>query len=99
VSLLIAFTVFISFPSPDRPHFYPAVASHQHTTCDLFSSQFHVPDIHSQLCSASIIVIHVITFMQAIYNYIPDTNRVCTVYSVAAVLYLQSALHVALFRA
>ena len=32
-----------------------------------------------------------------IYNYIPETNRVSTVYSVAAVLYLQSVLHVVLF--
>jgi hypothetical protein len=40
----------------------------------------------------------VITFMQSIYNYIPETNHVCRVYSVAAVLYLQSMLHVMLFR-
>ena len=32
--------------------------------------------------------------MQGIYSYVPETNRVPTVYSVAAVLYLQSALHV-----
>jgi hypothetical protein len=37
-------------------------------------------------------------FMQDIYNYIPETNRVSTVYSVAAVLYLQSVLHVLLFH-
>jgi len=36
--------------------------------------------------------------MQGIYNYIPETNHVSTVYSVAAVLYLQSVLHVMLFR-
>ena len=36
--------------------------------------------------------------MQGIYNYIPETNRVSTVYSIAAVLYLQSVLHVILFR-
>jgi hypothetical protein len=34
----------------------------------------------------------------AIYSYIPDTNHVCMVYSVAVVLYLQSVLHVMLFR-
>ena len=31
-----------------------------------------------------------------IYNYIPDTNQVSSVYSVAAVLYLQFMLHVML---
>jgi len=36
--------------------------------------------------------------MQAIYNCIPETNHVSTVYSVAAVLYLQFVLHVMLFR-
>ena len=36
--------------------------------------------------------------MQGIYNYIPATNQVSTVCSVATVLYLQSVLQVALFR-
>jgi hypothetical protein len=45
-----------------------------------------------------IIIILVITFMQGIYNYTPETNHVSTVYSVAAVLYLQSVLHVMAFR-
>ena len=36
-----------------------------------------------------IIIMPVIIFMQAIYNYIPETNHVSTVYTVAAVLYLQ----------
>jgi hypothetical protein len=44
------------------------------------------------------IIILVITFMQDIYNYIPETNHVSGVYSVAAVLYLQLVLHVMLFR-
>jgi len=35
--------------------------------------------------------------MQGMYIYIPDTNRVPTVYSVAAVLYFQFVLHVMLF--
>ena len=30
--------------------------------------------------------------MQTIYNYTPETNHVSTVYSVAAVLYLQSVI-------
>jgi len=34
--------------------------------------------------------------MQCIYNYIPKTNHVTTVYNVAAVLYLQFVLHVML---
>jgi len=45
-----------------------------------------------------IIIIPVITLMQAIYNYIPETNPAFTVYSIAAVLYLLFVLHVMLFR-
>jgi hypothetical protein len=44
-----------------------------------------------------IIFILVITFIEGIYNYIPQTNPVSTMYSVTAVLYLQSVLHVMLF--
>jgi hypothetical protein len=44
------------------------------------------------------IIILVITFMQGIYNYIPETNHVSRVYSVAGVLYLQFVLHVMLFH-
>jgi len=40
----------------------------------------------------------VIAFMHGIYNYIPETNHVSRVHSVAAVLYIQSMLHVMLFR-
>ena len=36
--------------------------------------------------------------MQGIYNYIPETNCVSCVYSVAAVLYLQFVLNVMLCR-
>jgi hypothetical protein len=32
--------------------------------------------------------------MQVTYNYIPETNHISRVYSVAAVLYLQFVLHV-----
>jgi len=35
--------------------------------------------------------------MHGIYCYVPETNPVSTVYTVAAVLYLQFALHVMLF--
>ena len=41
-----------------------------------------------------IIIILVITFIQGIYNYIPETKRVSGVYSIAIVLYLQFLLHV-----
>jgi len=36
--------------------------------------------------------------MQDSYDYMPETNHVSRVYSVAAVLYLQFVLHVMLFR-
>jgi hypothetical protein len=36
--------------------------------------------------------------MQGVYIYIPETNHVARVYTVAAVLYLQFVLHVILFR-
>ena len=45
-----------------------------------------------------IIIMLFITFMQDIYNYIPENNHIPRVYSVAAVLYLQFILHVMLFR-
>ena len=44
-----------------------------------------------------IIIIPVITFMQGVYNYTPETKNVSGVHSVAAVLYLQFVLHVMLF--
>ena len=40
---------------------------------------------------------HPITFMQDIYNYIPETNHVSMVHSVATFLYIRSVLHVMLF--
>jgi len=43
-------------------------------------------------------VVFVITFMQGIYNNIPETNHVSGVYSVAAILYIQFVLHEMLFR-
>ena len=54
---------------------------------------------HSTSLHVVTTVILVITFMHGIYNDIPKTNRVCRVYSVAAVLYLQLVmLLVMLFR-
>ena len=35
-------------------------------------------------------------YVHGIYNYIPETNQVSSVYNVAAVLYLQFILHVML---
>ena len=43
-----------------------------------------------------IIITLVITFMQGIYNYVPETNHVSRVYSVAAFLYFQFVLRVML---
>ena len=45
-----------------------------------------------------IIIIPVITYIQGIYSYVPKTNHISMLYSVAAVLYLQSVLHVMSFR-
>ena len=45
----------------------------------------------------SFFVILVITFMHVIYSYVLETNHVASAYSVVAVLYLQSVLHVMLF--
>jgi len=45
-----------------------------------------------------IFIIIIITFVQCIYNCIPETNPVSTVYSVATALYLQFTVpHVMLF--
>ena len=44
------------------------------------------------------VLFFVITFMQSIYNYIPEINHISRVYSVAAVLYLQFVLHVMLLH-
>jgi protein-S-isoprenylcysteine O-methyltransferase Ste14 len=45
-----------------------------------------------------IIIILVISFMQGIYNFVPETNNISGVCSVAAVLLLQFVPHVTLFR-
>jgi len=45
-----------------------------------------------------IIIIFGITFMQGIYNYIPATNHVSRVHSIASAVYLQFVLRVMLFR-
>ena len=45
-----------------------------------------------------IIIILGITFMQGIYNYIPETHHVSKVYCVAGVMCVQFVLLVMLFR-
>ena len=45
-----------------------------------------------------VVVVVVITFMQGIYNYISEINRVSSACSAAAVLCLQFMLHVMLFH-
>ena len=44
-----------------------------------------------------LLLLFLITSMQCMYNYIPATNHVPTVYSVAAVLYFRFVLCVMLF--
>ena len=44
-----------------------------------------------------VVVVLVFAIMQGIYNYIPETNHVSRVCSVAGVLCLQFVLHVMLF--
>jgi hypothetical protein len=57
-----------------------------------------LPRHHVRDCVIIIIIILVTTFIRGIYTYIPEINHVFRVYIVAAVLYLQSVLHVMLFR-
>jgi flagellar basal body-associated protein FliL len=45
-----------------------------------------------------VVVVVVITFMQGIYNYVSEINRVSSACSAAAVLCLQFMLHVMLFH-
>jgi len=67
--------------------------------CNVRTRSIAVSEIHLTRCITGItIIILVITCMQGTYNCIPETNYVSTVYSVAALLYLQSVLHEILFR-
>jgi len=45
-----------------------------------------------------LLLLCVIAFMQGMYNYIPETNHVSSVYSIAALLYLQFVPQAMLFR-
>jgi len=53
------------------------------------AQHFYYTLVRKYIIIIIIIIIFVITFMQIIYYYIPETNRVFRVHSVAAVLYLQ----------
>jgi hypothetical protein len=44
-----------------------------------------------------LLLLFVITFTHDIYSYIPDIKYISKVHSVAAVMYIQTALHVTLF--
>jgi hypothetical protein len=54
-------------------------------------------EIYFDCCCMDLLLLSY-TLMQGIYNYVPETNRVSRVYSVAAVRYLQFVLHVMLFH-
>jgi len=54
-------------------------------------TEYAIPD-HVMVIIIIIIIILVITFMQGIYNCIPETKHVSMVHSVAAVLFFQFIL-------
>jgi hypothetical protein len=71
--------------------------------CTNFCSSSYLPfAIGSELYTICIwtprlLLLSLVTFMQCIYSYVPDTNHVYRVYSVAAILLLQFMVHVMLF--
>jgi len=54
-------------------------------------------EVYFDCCCIDILLLS-FTFMQGIYDYIPETKHVSRVYNIAAALYLQFVLHVMLFR-
>ena len=62
-----------------------SIRTSQNTSRLILTSYYH----HNHRC---------ITCMHGIYNCVPETNHVYSVYTVTAVLYLQSVPHVMLFR-
>ena len=44
-----------------------------------------------------IIIIIIITFIQDIYNYIPETNHISGIYNFASVLWIYFMIHVRLY--
>jgi hypothetical protein len=57
--------------------------------CGFHSIAIFFGDLLNVFLVYMIIIILVITFMQVIYNYIPETNHVSRVYRVVAAQYLQ----------
>ena len=70
--------------------------THAHTTCRITIVIIIIIVIN--VVVIVVVIIPVITFMQGMYNYTPETKHVSRVYSVAAVLNLQFVLHVMLFH-
>jgi membrane-associated HD superfamily phosphohydrolase len=102
----------ISFNAHDRKRTISLInfITVQRLACRRWQAKgFRVPGclcriLNNLLCTEKVwvfiitIIIIIITFIQGIYNYMPETNHVSRIYSVAAVLYLQFLLHVMLFR-
>jgi hypothetical protein len=55
-----------------------------------------VNESKNESCSVIIIIIIIISFMQGISTYIPETNHVSRIYSVAAILRVLLVVHIAL---
>ena len=66
----------------------------QDSWCGICGGQCSIGDDYSR---SPLLFFFVIDFMQGIYSYIPEGNRVVRVYSIAAFLYLQFVLRVMLF--
>ena len=69
-------------------------------TLSLQSTAVHYPRFtkwYFIIIIITIIIIIIIALMQGIYNYVPEANHVSRVYNAAALLWLQSILHVMLF--
>ena len=82
-------------------HFCTRCSILSYTRCNSAVSILRIPLLYTIVLVIIIIIIIIIIFitcMHGIYNYIPQTTPVSTVHNVTAVLYLQSVLHVMLFR-
>ena len=66
--------------------------------CQSYYCYYYIPCYHIYNYKFFIVKLYIHTILHKMYNYRPQTNRVYKAYSVAAVLYLQSVLHVKLFR-
>jgi hypothetical protein len=68
---------------------YFLVNAYNHYTAVYWHTSLHIVIAFIYLLT----IVFVITFMRDIYNYIPETNHVSRVYSVAAILFIQFVLH------